>query len=172
MTKRSPFVLRKIYYAFQQANTSWNSVELQREKTFEFVKTNQRWNMTLFQRWNMTFQRWNLALFQRLNMTLFQHWNLTLFQRRNSTLFQRRHLALFQRWYLTWFQRWNLTLKQRWKWVVFMGCFPDVEINIVVSTLKIGCSTSQPKINLAVLINFALIWRSPILGPPAVTLTG
>ena len=29
-----------------------------------------------------------------------------------------------------------------------MECFPDVEIKNVVSTLKIGCSTSQPKINL------------------------
>ena len=27
-------------------------------------------------------------------------------------------------------------------------CFPDVEIYNVVSTLKIGCSTSRPKINL------------------------
>ena len=73
----------------------------------------------------------------------FRRCNLT-FQRRNPILFQRWNLTLFQRWNLTWFQRWNLTLQQHWKWVGF----PDVEINNVVSTLKIGCSTSQPKINL------------------------
>ena len=93
--------------------------------------------MTLFQRWNMTlFQRWNLTLLQRWNMTLFQCWNLTLFQRWN--------LTLFQRWNLTLFQLWNLTVKQRWK----MGCFPDVESNNIVTTLRIGCSTLRPKINL------------------------
>ena len=58
------------------------------EKTFGFVKTNQRWNMTLSQHWNMTlFQRWNMPLFQRWTMTLFQHWNPT-FQRWNLTLFR------------------------------------------------------------------------------------
>ena len=32
------------------------------EKTFNFAKTNQRWNLTLFQRWNLTlFQCWNLT---------------------------------------------------------------------------------------------------------------
>ena len=29
-----------------------------------------------------------------------------------------------------------------------LNCFPHVEINNVESTLKIGCSTLQPKINL------------------------
>ena len=29
-----------------------------------------------------------------------------------------------------------------------MGCFPNVEINNVVPTLKIGCSTLRPKFNL------------------------
>ena len=89
----------------QQAITNWNNVEFNVEKTFDFVKTKQHWNMTLF---------------QRRNMTLFKRWNLTLFQ------------------------RWNLTLKQCWNWVIS----PNVETNNVVSTLKIGCSTSRPKINL------------------------
>ena len=40
------------------------------------------------------------------------------------------------------------TLKSDVETTLKMGCFPDVEINYVVSTLKIGCSTSQPKINL------------------------
>ena len=33
-----------------------------------------------------------------------------------------------------------------------MSCFPDVEINNVVSTLKISCSTLQPKINLKTML--------------------
>ena len=40
------------------------------EKTFDFVKLNQCWNLTLFHRLNLT-------LFQRWNPTLFQRWNLT-----------------------------------------------------------------------------------------------
>ena len=40
------------------------------------------------------------------------------------------------------------TLKSDGETTLKMGCFPDVEINNVVSTLKIQCSTSQPKINL------------------------
>ena len=31
-----------------------------------------------------------------------------------------------------------------------MGCFPDVEINIAVSTLRIGYLTPRPKINLKI----------------------
>ena len=61
-------------------------------------------------------------------------------------------MTLFQRWNSTLFQRWNLTLFQRWNpqlWNdVENGYFPDADINNVVSTLKISCSTSRPKINL------------------------
>ena len=40
------------------------------------------------------------------------------------------------------------TLKSDVKTTLKMSCFPDVEINNVISTLKISCSTSQPKIKL------------------------
>ena len=40
------------------------------------------------------------------------------------------------------------TLKSNVETMLKKGCFPDAEINNVVSMLKIGCSTSQPKINL------------------------
>ena len=136
----------------KKTNTSWNNVETTSnfnvEKTFDFVKMYQRWNLTLF-------QRWNLALFQRRNTTLFQRWNLTLFQCWNLTLFQRWNLPLFQRWNPKLIQRWNLTLffnVEIWRWTTFnnvkMDCFSYVEITNIVSTLKIGCSTSRPKINL------------------------
>ena len=29
-----------------------------------------------------------------------------------------------------------------------MGCFPEIEINNIVSTLNTSCSTSRPKINI------------------------
>ena len=83
------------------------------EKTFDFVKTNQHWNLTLFQRWTLTFQRWTLVLFQRWNLTLFQLWNMTLLQRWYMTLFQRWNLTLFQLWNMTLLQRWYMTLFQR-----------------------------------------------------------
>ena len=42
------------------------------------------------------------------------------------------------------------TLKSDVETVLKMAWFPDVEINYVVLTLKICCSTSQPKINLKI----------------------
>ena len=40
------------------------------------------------------------------------------------------------------------TLKSDFEKTYKMGCFSDVEINNIASTLKVSCSTSQPKINL------------------------
>ena len=53
----------------QQANTSWNNVELQRWKDIRFCK-NECKNIALFQHWNMNdgfltlFQRWDITLFR------------------------------------------------------------------------------------------------------------
>ena len=104
------------------------------EKTFDFVRTNQRWNMMLIQRWSMTLkQRWNLTLFQLWNLTWFQRWNLPLFQRWNLTLKQHwkcvvyptlKSITLYQRWKLV-VQRRDLksTLKQRWNNSVALNMF-------------------------------------------------
>ena len=45
------------------------------------------------------------------------------------------------------------TLKSDVEKMLKMGCFPDVEINNVVSTLKISCSTSRHKINIKTTLN-------------------
>ena len=42
-----------------------------------------------------------------------------------------------------------------------MGCFLDVEIQYVVSTLKIGCSMSRPKINVKT-FNIIIKWSFSI----------
>ena len=98
------------------------------EKTFDFVKTNQRWSITLFQRWNLTlFQCWNLTLFQLWNLTCFNveiwrclnvdiwRFNVEIWRCFNVEIWRWFKVEIW-RYFIVMFRSWNDVLK----WVVFL----------------------------------------------------